>query len=92
MMALPVEPPQKDGDRPRVVAQVVGGARDDPQLRRAVRVGQHPGVEGRDGLVVGAVQHEERPRCDEGRVVDRADVAQLAPLARKQLVLAPKAG
>ena len=63
-VALAVEPAEHDRHGPRVVAQLVAGAVDDPQVGVAVGIGQHPGVEHRHRLVVGPVEHQEWPRVE----------------------------
>ena len=61
-LTLPIEPAQQNGDRPRIVAQTMAGARDQRKLGRAVSLRQLPGVDRRHAVVVVAVHHQQRSR------------------------------
>ena len=57
---LAVQPADQHGDGAGVEPQIVGGAGDDAQVGGPVPVGQDPGVEHRDRVVVGAMHDDER--------------------------------
>src|SRR5260370_29625437 len=59
--SLPVEPAEQHGDRTRIVAELVARTGDDPHLGRSVGVGDHSSVKVGDGVVIGAVHHQQGP-------------------------------
>ena len=58
---LAIQPAEQQGDCTRVMAEVVSGAGDDPKVGRPVGGCHHPGVQRRDDLVVGAMDHQQVP-------------------------------
>lgn len=60
-----VEPAHQHRDRPRVMAQAVAVSGQQRQLGWSVRLGGSAGIRSRDAhIVVVAVHHEQRVRCE----------------------------
>ena len=76
LTALAVQPAQEHGDGPRVMAQVVAGPGDHPQVGGSVARGQYPGVQRRHYLVVAAVDQQEVTGAQLGHRSFRRNLSQ----------------
>src|SRR4051794_30736041 len=76
-VALAIEPAEQYRDGPGVVAEAMAGAADHAQLGRPVGLGEEPGVDRGDRVVVVAVNDEQRARREALGRVERPEAAQL---------------
>ena len=74
---LALEPAEEQRHGPGVVAEGVAGAGEHPEVGRAVAVGQGPGVDGGDHVVVVPLHEQERPGGERRHGGERADRLQL---------------
>jgi len=75
---LTIEPAKENCERPRVVTQSMTRTGDDAQFGRAVSLCENTGVGCGNAFVVVAVQHEQGPRREATRRVDRTKAAKFA--------------
>lgn len=77
VMGLAIQPAEEDGDGPRVVTELMSAALDEAQVGSTVGIGQGPGVEMGNGLIVGALQDQEGSIAELLGGPNRPDLPQL---------------